>query len=47
MRMVLPTEYPCALSAPSTTALAMALQGLSMVIEQRLVLDAERLYDRD
>ncbi|MHB1487744.1 MAG: patatin-like phospholipase family protein [Acidimicrobiales bacterium] len=42
---VLPAGYPCALAAPPTTALAMALQGLSTLVEHRLVSDAERLHD--
>lgn len=42
---VLPAGYPCALAAPPTTALGMALQGLSMLVEHRLALDAERLHD--
>jgi len=37
---VLPAGYPCALSSPPSTALAMALQGLSTLVEHRIGLVA-------
>lgn len=36
---VLPAGYPCALSSPPRTALGMALQGLSTLVEHRIGLD--------
>ena len=42
---VLPAGYPCALSKPPDSALAMALQGLSTLVQHRLALDALRWHD--
>jgi NTE family protein len=42
---VLPAGYPCALTAPPRTALAMALQGLAILVEHRLAIDAVKAYD--
>ncbi|GAC1609949.1 MAG: patatin-like phospholipase family protein [Mycobacteriales bacterium] len=39
---VLPAGYPCALAAPPTTALAMALHGLATLVEHGLFLDVQR-----
>lgn len=39
---VLPCGYACALEAPPPSALAMALHGISMTIQQRLLADVER-----
>ena len=40
---VLPTGYACALDGPPPTPLASALQALTLLIEQRLVLEVARL----
>lgn len=40
---VLPTGYACALERPPASALGMALHALTLVIQQRLITDAERL----
>lgn len=43
---VLPAGYPCALAAPPATALAMALHGLTTLVEHGLALDVARYRDR-
>ncbi|HTN99404.1 MAG TPA: patatin-like phospholipase family protein [Microthrixaceae bacterium] len=43
---VLPTGYACALEAPPRTALASAVHALTLMIEQRLILDVAR-YSED
>ena len=40
---VLPTSYACKLSRPPRTALAMTLQAISLLVQQRLVDDVEDL----
>jgi NTE family protein len=40
---VLPTGYACALEEPPTTALASALHALTLLIEQRLILEVTHL----
>lgn len=42
---VLPTGYACALERPPATPLASALQALTLLIEQRLILDVAHLAD--
>lgn len=42
---VLPTGYACALSEPPSSALAMALQALTLLVNHRLALDVERYAD--
>lgn len=42
---VLPGGYACALDRPPTTALASALQALTLLIEQRLILDVAHAAD--
>ncbi len=39
---VLPTSYSCALPAPPTGALAIAMQALNLLINRRLALDVDR-----
>lgn len=41
---VLPAGYPCALDSPPRSALAMALQGLSTLVQHRLAQDAQRWH---
>ncbi len=41
---VLPAGYPCSLPRPPRSALAMAMQGLSALVQHRLALDAMRLH---
>jgi NTE family protein len=43
---VLPTGYACALDEPPSTALASALHALTLLIEQRLILEVAQLGDR-
>jgi NTE family protein len=43
---VLPTGYACALDAPPASALASALHALTLLIEQRLVLEVANLAER-
>jgi NTE family protein len=43
---VLPTGYACALDEPPPTPLASALQALTILVEQRLVLEVADLADR-
>ncbi len=42
---VLPTGYACALESPPRTALASAVHALTLMIEQRLILDVARYSD--
>ncbi|HVA70064.1 MAG TPA: patatin-like phospholipase family protein [Acidimicrobiales bacterium] len=42
---VVPAGFPCALSHPPTSALSMALQGLSTLVQHRLAQDAMRFHD--
>ncbi|TWP47575.1 patatin-like phospholipase family protein [Lentzea tibetensis] len=42
---VLPTGYACALPAPPSSALGMALQALTLLVNHRLALDVERYAD--
>src|SRR5215213_2640807 len=42
---VLPTGYACALSAPPTRPLAVAVQALSLLVQQRLITDVARYAD--
>ncbi|HVA53375.1 MAG TPA: patatin-like phospholipase family protein [Acidimicrobiales bacterium] len=41
---VLPAGYPCALSHPPPSALAIAMQGLSILVQHRLAQDAMRWH---
>ncbi len=41
---VLPAGYPCSLRRPPRSALAMAMQGLSTLVQHRLASDAERWH---
>jgi NTE family protein len=43
---VLPTGFACALSHPPSTALATAMQALTLLIEQRLVRDVAQFADQ-
>lgn len=43
---VLPTGYACALDNPPTTALSSALQALTLLVEQRLILEVAHYADR-
>jgi NTE family protein len=43
---VLPTGYACALAAPPTRPLAVAVQALSLLVQQRLIADVARYADR-
>jgi NTE family protein len=43
---VLPTGYACALERPPTTPLSSALQALTLLIEQRLVLEVAHFADQ-
>jgi NTE family protein len=43
---VLPTGYACALPAPPATPLSSALHALTLLIEQRLVLEVAHYADR-
>ncbi|MGH7320179.1 MAG: patatin-like phospholipase family protein [Candidatus Rokuibacteriota bacterium] len=43
---VLPTGYACALEAPPATPLATALHALSLLIEQRLILEVTHFAER-
>jgi NTE family protein len=43
---VLPAGYACALQRPPTNALAAALQAITLLIEQRLVLEVAHFADR-
>jgi NTE family protein len=43
---VLPTGYACALDEPPTGALGMLLHAMSLLIQQRLVIEVELLRDR-
>ena len=42
---VLPTGYACDLQAPPKTALAMTLQAISLLVQQRLIIDVRELQD--
>jgi len=42
---VLPAGFPCALVQPPATALAMALHGISTLVQHRLALDAMRFHE--
>jgi NTE family protein len=42
---VLPAGYPCALAAPPPSAIGMALQGLTLLIQHRLFDEARRYRD--
>ncbi|WP_063778171.1 patatin-like phospholipase family protein, partial [Lentzea aerocolonigenes] len=42
---VLPTGYACALTSPPRSALGVALQALTLLVNHRLTLDAERYRD--
>jgi len=44
--IVLPTGYSCEMKRPPTSALAMALHGLNLMIARQLVIDVERFTDR-
>jgi NTE family protein len=44
--VVLPTGYSCEMKRPPTSALAMALHGLNLMIARQLVTDVERFQDR-
>jgi NTE family protein len=43
---VLPTGYACALSAPPASPLSVALQALSLLIQQRLIVDVAHYAER-
>jgi NTE family protein len=43
---VLPTGFACALAHPPRTALGVAMQALTLLIEQRLILEVEHFKDR-
>jgi NTE family protein len=43
---VLPTGYACALPSPPTRPLAVAVQALSLLVQQRLIADVARYADR-
>jgi NTE family protein len=43
---VLPTGYACALPFPPTRPLAVAVQALSLLVQQRLISDVARYSDR-
>jgi NTE family protein len=43
---VLPTGYACALAAPPTRPLAVAVQALSLLVQQRLITDVARFAGR-
>jgi NTE family protein len=43
---VLPTGYACALPSPPTRPLAVAVQALSLLVQQRLITDVARYADR-
>jgi NTE family protein len=42
---VLPTGFACALERPPSSALATAMQALTLLIEQRLVIDVDQFAD--
>jgi NTE family protein len=42
---VLPAGYPCALATPPNSAIGMALQGLTLLIQRRLLEEARRYRD--
>lgn len=42
---VLPAGYPCARDAPPSTALAMALHGITLLVEHGLAVDVQRFHD--
>ncbi len=44
--VVLPTGYSCEMRSPPSSALAMALHGLNLMIAHQLVVDVERFMDR-
>jgi NTE family protein len=44
--IVLPTGYTCEMKKPPSSALAMALHGLNLMIARQLVIDVERFQDR-
>jgi NTE family protein len=44
--MVLPIGYACALPVPPTRPLAVAVQALSLLVQQRLISDVARYADR-
>jgi NTE family protein len=44
--IVLPTGYSCEMKSAPTSALAMALHGLNLMIARQLVIDVERFQDR-
>jgi NTE family protein len=43
---VLPTGYACILERPPKTALAISLQAISLLVQQRLIADVRELQDR-
>lgn len=43
---VLPTGYSCALTKPPTSALAVAIQSLGLLIQQRLITDVAHFADQ-
>jgi NTE family protein len=43
---VLPTGYACALAAPPSKPLAVAVQALSLLVQRRLITDVELYADR-
>ena len=44
--VVLPTGYSCEMKRPPTSALAMALHGVNLLIARQLVIDVERFMDQ-
>lgn len=44
--IVLPTGYTCEMKSPPSSALAMALHGLNLMIARQLVVDVARFADR-
>ena len=43
--VVLPTGYSCEMKHPPTSALAMALHGLNLMVARQLMIDVERFQD--
>ncbi|HTO06892.1 MAG TPA: patatin-like phospholipase family protein [Myxococcota bacterium] len=43
--VVLPTGYSCEMKSPPTSALAMALHGINVLVARQLVVDVERFMD--
>ena len=44
--LVLPTGYSCEMKRPPSSALAMALHGVNLLIARQLVIDVERFTDK-